>query len=516
MLKKYVYGLLISNLIFSEVYAVSLTTPQIVALNNTLANKNIGISANAPGPTPPGNGGNHIASGTPPASIVATSTKSTATNSNVIPTPQVESLLDTRFNAVGIEAGTNVVSFSQDQDYSWSQSVAIDSQGRIVLGGTFNYDNLEHFAVARFLESGTLDASFGDSGIKSFSISEGVSCRVSGVAIDSNDKIILCGNSYLNGIQQFAVAKLTSAGDLDANFNGTGVKAFSIIEGMGCSARSVAIDSSHNIVLSGYHYDDNLIHSQFAVAKIKSDGDLDANFNSTGVMAFSIIENQNSASNGVAIDSNDNIILAGSTYDGLKHNFAVAKLTSAGVLDTNFNSTGVCYFDIIQGQQSEVRSVAIDSNNKIILGGYAYDGGINRFAVAKLTSVGVLDTDFNATGKAYTSINGYEFDCGASAVAIDSKSNAILCGYTYIDGAGTYQTAVARFTSAGIVDTTFNSSGNQHGTAVTTIGGYPESEYNEVYSVAIDSNDKIIVAGYTYFNENNNYSFAVVRFNEFS
>ncbi|MCX5923485.1 MAG: hypothetical protein NTU89_02860, partial [Candidatus Dependentiae bacterium] len=92
--------------------------------------------------------------------------------------------------------------------------------------------------------------------------------------------------------------------------------------------------------------------------------------------------------------------------------------------------------------------------------------------------------------------------------------NVVIGGYTY-EPSG-YQTAVARFTPSGVLDRSFNGSGSQPGTAVTTINGNPDSQNNEVFGVAIDLNNKIVVAGYTYSDENSEKSFSLARFNEIS
>ncbi|MCX5923518.1 MAG: hypothetical protein NTU89_03025, partial [Candidatus Dependentiae bacterium] len=461
MLKKYFYGLLMSGLFFGDGIYANLTTPQSVALQNALAHKNSGISKSVNGPT--SNGGNNVAKGTPASSIVSRAAKDSALiDLNQNP-------LDTSFNSRGIEPGTNVVNV--DGDYSWAQSVAIDSQGRAILVGTSMYDSLGHFAVARFLSDGALDTNFGNSGMKSFSMVTGKNSYAMSVVIGLDDAIIVAGTTRnVSNMNQFAIAKLTSAGDFDNTFGTDGIYSFSIIaSNKHCEALSVGIDSDGKIIVGGYAY--NGSKYQFAVARLTAAGVLDTTFNSTGVNHFSIISGQESNAFAVVIDLSDNsIVLGGSAYDGLKNNFAVARLTPSGELDTNFNGTGVSHFDIISGQESGAVGVAIDSDRKIVLAGYTYDGLLNRFAVAKLNADGTFDTSFNETGKAYTAIDNFiGFDSVASGVAIDVNNNVVIGGYTY-EPSG-YQTAVARFTPSGVLDRSFNGSGSQPGTAVTTING---------------------------------------------
>jgi hypothetical protein len=71
--------------------------------------------------------------------------------------------------------------------------VAIDSQGRIVAVGSCHVHGRVSFAVARYLENGDLDPSFGEGGEVKTPFESSISAR--GVAIDAQDRIV-AGGSY--------------------------------------------------------------------------------------------------------------------------------------------------------------------------------------------------------------------------------------------------------------------------------------------------------------------------------
>ena len=124
----------------------------------------------------------------------------------------------------------------------------------------------------------------------------------------------------------------------------------------------------------------------------------------------------NSGVSAIAIQSDGKIIIGGqfSTDNGTGRN-RIARVNSNGSLDTTFNPG--------TGADNEVSAIAIQSDGKIIIGGWftTYNGtGRNR--IARINSDGSLDTTFNLG----TGPNG-----GVSAIAIQSDGKIIIgeCGF---------------------------------------------------------------------------------------
>src|SRR5205807_750600 len=103
----------------------------------------------------------------------------------------------------------------------------------------------------------------------------------------------------------------------------------------------------------------------------------------------------------VALQWDGKIVAAGYTYTGGTPDFALARYTSAGVLDTSFNGTGKLTTDF-NGSADVANAVAVQPDGQIVAAGQAYTGGNPDFALARYTSAGVLDTSFNGTGKLTT------------------------------------------------------------------------------------------------------------------
>jgi len=240
----------------------------------------------------------------------------------------------------------------------------------------------------------------------------------------------------------------------------------------------------------------------------------------------------------VAIDSADNIIVTGRTNsDGAGGNdVLIAKYNSAGALqwDRTLGGTGT----------DAGNAVAIDSADNIIVVGYTNSDGAGDLdlLIAKYNSAGALQWD--------RTLGGTGGDIGY-AVAIDSADNIIVVGYTASSGPlSGIDFLIAKYNSAGSLqwDRRLGGTGTDIGTAVAIdsddniiVVGYTNSDgaggndvliakYNSAgalqwdrtlggtgtdrgYAVAIDSADNIIVTGQTNSDGAGGYDFLIAKYN---
>ena len=98
----------------------------------------------------------------------------------------------------------------------------------------------------------------------------------------------------------------------------------------------------------------------------------------------------------MAVDSNDKIILAGSSNSaltGTKEDFVLARLNADGTNDITF---GTPFGNARAGDNSldfateddRVHALALPSGGGILLAGYATSGSTKEFALARYTDVG--------------------------------------------------------------------------------------------------------------------------------
>src|SRR4051812_20799881 len=81
----------------------------------------------------------------------------------------------------------------------------------------------------------------------------------------------------------------------------------------------------------------------------------------------------------VALDPDGRIVVVGDDDNGAGfRDFAVARLTKEGLGDTSFGGTGIVVTDFTSAPPSRDdhgRGVAVQSDHKVIVGGYSASGG---------------------------------------------------------------------------------------------------------------------------------------------
>ena len=101
-----------------------------------------------------------------------------------------------------------------------ANAIVVQSDGRIVMGGTFRVTNQPTAArVVRYETTGASDASFAPPLLNNPNSANGLTSRVYSLAVQPDGKI-LAGGSFVavNGTSQPSVARLTATGALDASF----------------------------------------------------------------------------------------------------------------------------------------------------------------------------------------------------------------------------------------------------------------------------------------------------------
>ncbi len=128
--------------------------------------------------------------------------------------------------------------------------VAIQSDGKIVAAGSDEENQIG--GVQRLKSDGTGDSSFGTDGFVSVAfapISTG-SSSINSLALQTNGKIVVAGDINSLGGIDFGIARLKSNGDLDTTFDTDGLLRVSL--GDDDSANAVAVQADGKIVAAGY------------------------------------------------------------------------------------------------------------------------------------------------------------------------------------------------------------------------------------------------------------------------
>ncbi len=281
---------------------------------------------------------------------------------------------------------------------------------------------------------------------------------------------------------KFALTHVGAApGDLDPTFDGDG-KVTTVLHTnvFGSSqAQGMAVQADGKIVVCG------TVEGQFGVARYLTSGALDGSFGTTGIVRTVVGTNDGAYANGIVIQPDGRIIVAGSANDGTNDGFALARYLTNGVLDATFGTGGTR----LAGYGSAAASgnaVTLQSDGKIVMVGNAFNGTRNDFALARFLTNGLLDSSFDGDGFALTQI-----DAGSStanAVRIQSDGKIVAVGSANNSNFTRSSFALARYLTNGLPDPAFGSGGK----ASSMI-----DENGAANALAFQTDGRLLVAGYS-------------------
>lgn len=168
---------------------------------------------------------------------------------------------------------------------------------------------------------------------------------------------------------------------------------------------------------------------------------------------------------------------------------------SSGLLDLEFDTDGLVLTEMGIGYNYGY-AIAIQPDGKIVVAGEAAWGD---FALTRYNLDGSLDTTFGDDGLVITDFSG-DTDVG-QAICIQPDGKIIVVGKTW--GGSNYDFALARYNQDGSLDTTFGDEG--------LISTDFDDGYDIAYSVTLQADNKIVVAGKSSTAINND--FALARYN---
>ena len=293
-------------------------------------------------------------------------------------------------------SGDGMIQVGFMQEHASARSVAIDSQGRLLIAGVtspaLELDGPDtRLALVRLLPNGVPDPAFGDLGNGRVRIS--FAARVTdgrGVAIASGDRPVVVGTEVSGGIPSMVLYRFTAAGQPDNAFDGNGHLA--ILSGTRTEGRKLAI-SSDVVYATGFR-EVALGVDQPVIAKILGSGTPDATFGASGVQPLALqgtsnygvsiaLPPTNPARISIGVDSYD---LAGNT---LTPRSATTSMT--GVLSADYGVGGV--FTGASGQQLRDAAVGSDGSSLLVSANFAGDS-----SVTAVRPDGSQDTSFAGSG----------------------------------------------------------------------------------------------------------------------
>ena len=397
---------------------------------------------------------------------------------------QTPGTLDTQFGTGGI-AQASFQTFPSE-----CRAIALQNDGKIILGGQYTGSGKGYMGFARFNTNGTLDNSFGTGGKSS--PYNNTSVTVAAIQVLPDGKIIAAGT--INN--QPGIIRMTSAGALDNTFGTGGALTFD-------ASMSGIVDLKvlDNGKMVGCGIADQGSGKLFAAFRLNANGTADNTFDGDGY-AYANIGSQPTVTR-LAVQSDGKIVLTGTVFsNATKYDMVLFRFNSNGTPDNTFGANGLVTTVLSTSSAYEQgNAVAIQwGDNKILVAGRITNITPPVFAVVRYNTNGTVDNTFGTSGVTKINFNNTSVEDAAKAIAFQSDGKIIVAGS--FATASSREFALARLNKNGTVDNSFGTSGK-----VTTLIG--TKAWGE--ALAIQSNGKIVVGGYALVS--NLSQFAVARYN---
>ncbi|RDB06868.1 3-coathanger stack domain-containing protein [Runella aurantiaca] len=289
-------------------------------------------------------------------------------------------------------------------------------------------------------------------------------------------------------------AAAQSSGALDIPFSTSG-KVTTDFSGTNETAYDVAINSTGKLIVVGAKTDAYRV----LIAQYLQNGTLDNSFAGNGKKTQLVTASDGSGTAqglAVALQSDDKIVVVGfarSVINPNHYEFMVLRFNTDGSLDNTFSGDGIVR-ESVNG--SDVfNDVAIQPDGKIVAVGISNP----KIAVRRYNTDGSLDMGFY--GNSMTNYPAGE----AKSVKLQTDGKIVVAGNSNnaLVGGNTLDFLTARLNPDGTLDTGFDADGY----AVTPVG----TSHDFGQALAIQSDGKIVVSGYSSNGSNND--FALIRYN---
>lgn len=346
----------------------------------------------------------------------------------------VDGSLDTSFGGTGIVYTDLALNGAGSTDRAYD--VAITSDGTIVAVGGALVPGGEVAAAVIYAPDGTvLDTGTWDFGGES---------SFRGVAVDASGNAVAVGFHNVPFGSTLILATVVGSGPPAASYDVLGeVEAF----------RAAAIQPDGKVVAVGLI--DGFIGTSatvfdWLIMRFNVDGSLDTGFGAAGAIRTDF-GGSNDDLRAVTIQPDGRILVAGTASMLVNGHFnpftAVARYNVDGSPDTTFGGGDGVY---TQRFVPSGEGLGVLADGSIVVGGSVGGIDVGDFGVLRLLADGTLDLGFGTNGYNRVSINGASWDFAKAAVLGPGGATMIVAGHVSSEsGPPVYGTGVARFLVAG-------------------------------------------------------------------
>jgi len=315
---------------------------------------------------------------------------------------------------------------------AWLYTLTIQTgarlDNRIAAGGAFNQFNGQPRGRVTILNStGSLYPVFDPRTISTRSV-YALDINTNTALPDLVGKIMAGGDfTAIVGVNgQNRLARLNIDGTLDRTFR-SGL-------GFNNTVRAVAVQADGKTIAGGLFTSYDLISRSY-FARLNADGSVDNTFNFANNGG-----NINNPVNALVLQPDGKIMIGGAftTVYGAARN-GIARMNTNGTVDATFNPG--------TGANGAINAVAVQADGKVLIGGdFTTVNGVSKPHIARLNANGSVDGTFTVGTGANGSVN---------AIVVQADGSIVIGGlFTGVNGSSLSR--IARLTSSGAVDPSFN------------------------------------------------------------
>ncbi|MFN8393154.1 MAG: T9SS type A sorting domain-containing protein [Bacteroidia bacterium] len=375
-------------------------------------------------------------------------------------------------------------------DYISLTNVDAMADGRIVAAGRISYSFTgPYFIAARYLDNGDLDTSFAQTGTVILTDHE-LTGDESGMDLQADGKVLLAGAINYQNVTLNAIYRLNVDGSLDSTFGVNGL----VLDSLTTESHhffSVHAESSGRILVTSsgddgvsvtafqsdgqrdlsYGSGDGRVHAAFPssqqplllntflqadgkmltlsyadsitryVTRVTAQGVVDSTFDGDGIQLLTY-QALGASPEDITANTAGDIFLSAYFDQGNFEIVAVFKFTPSGVRDSSFGNNGVARMGE-PNTDCYPYGIMIAPDGRILLTGEVYtNSGAQGIFVGRMMPNGQADSSFSSTGMSTPYLNANYHTAANIALQPDGK---ILSVGTYIDLQGEWTGVVCRF-----------------------------------------------------------------------
>ena len=214
--------------------------------------------------------------------------------------------------------------------------------GNLLTAFSYTFD-LEHWiGVTRWFASLAPDPTYGVQGRLRFNLPAGEPGAVAALELLPGGSLLIVGTAFGTSGDDLFVARATASGFLDPTFGDAGIEVvpLDLVASGNDRAEAVAVDSQGRILIAGSADAPGSADRAAVLVRLTANGAIDWGFNGGKPLVVADTDGDD-AMNGVVVQSDGRIVVAGKVHGAASPMFFAARYLENGSADWSFGSFGV-------------------------------------------------------------------------------------------------------------------------------------------------------------------------------